>query len=159
MERYTYFDTIDRYDWPHPSEIERYFLAPKGREWFFASGNDSAVFWVRGRNEPHKQLPLGAGVDIYLYLHAHSDHGVMLNYSRWDGRTREKLAYGSRGDLSRLREWVRSLHGDLMPVGLFLPFAKAWPAVKEFLETDGELPTSIEWIASRDLPADAFPEP
>ena len=35
---------------------------------------------------------------------------------------------------------------------------KAWQAVKEFLETDGALPTSVEWVANRDLPSDTFPE-
>ena len=31
--------------------------------------------------------------------------------------------------------------------------------VKEFIENDGALPRSIEWIANRDLPSDTFPEP
>ena len=39
-----------------------------------------------------------------------------------------------------------------MPIGLFVPYETAWKAVKEFIETDGELPKSIEWIANRDLP-------
>jgi hypothetical protein len=42
---------------------------------------------------------------------------------------------------------------------LFIPFRTAWPAVREFIETDGELPTSIEWIASSDLPPETFPDP
>jgi len=44
-----------------------------------------------------------------------------------------------------------------MPIGLFIPFERAWLAVKEFLQTDGAL--SITWIAGDDLPADAFPDP
>jgi hypothetical protein len=32
-------------------------------------------------------------------------------------------------------------------------------AVKEFIETDGELSKSIEWIANKDLPPNTFPEP
>jgi hypothetical protein len=51
------------------------------------------------------------------------------------------------------------LHGDPLSVGLFVPFPVAWKAVKEFIETDGELPTSIEWIASSDLPPETFPDP
>jgi hypothetical protein len=43
-------------------------------------------------------------------------------------------------------------------IGLFVPFESAWRAVKDFIESDGELPTSIEWIASRDLPPGTFPE-
>jgi hypothetical protein len=46
-----------------------------------------------------------------------------------------------------------------LSVGLFIPFPVAWKAVKEFMETDGELPRSIEWIATGDLPAQTFPEP
>jgi hypothetical protein len=32
-------------------------------------------------------------------------------------------------------------------------------AVKEFIETDGGLPSSIEWIANNDLPPNTFPLP
>lgn len=46
-----------------------------------------------------------------------------------------------------------------MPVRLFIPFETAWKTVKEFTETEGELPKSIEWVANRDLPPGTFPEP
>ena len=46
-----------------------------------------------------------------------------------------------------------------MPIGLYIPFERAFAAVKEFIETDGELPKSIEWIANRELPPNAFPRP
>ena len=52
-----------------------------------------------------------------------------------------------------------SLHDDPYSLALFIPFEAAWKAVKEFIERDGELPKSIGWIASGDLPPDAFPEP
>jgi len=65
---------------------------------------------------------------------------------------------GSKGNLRRLREWVRSKQGTLLPVGLFILHGTAWEAVKEFMETDGELPTSIEWIANRNLPRGTFPD-
>ena len=61
--------------------------------------------------------------------------------------------------MTRLHEFVRTLHDDPMPVGLYIPFAEAWKAVKEFIETDGELPKSIEWIANKDLPPNTFPDP
>jgi Immunity protein Imm1 len=48
--------------------------------------------------------------------------------------------YSSKGDLNRLREWVVSTHDTPLPIGLFVPFETAWEAVKEFIETDGELP-------------------
>jgi hypothetical protein len=85
------------------------------------------------------------------------EHGVLLIYSKWGGGL--KQTYSSKGDFARLRERVRSMHDTVLPVGLFIPFDKAWPAVKEFIETDGKLPKSIEWIANRDLPPNTFPDP
>ena len=57
--------------------------------------------------------------------------------------------------LSGIRQ---SLHEDRLSVGLFVPFPVAWK-VKQFMETDGELPDSIEWIATKDLPPETFPVP
>ena len=54
---------------------------------------------------------------------------------------------------------MKTAHGDKMPIGLFIPFETAWKAVKEFMECDGALPKSIEWIAGGDIPDDAFPPP
>jgi hypothetical protein len=76
---------------------------------------------------------------------------------RWDGRHQKQQGFDSRGDLTRLGEFVRTLHDDRLSVGLFIPFEQAWNAVKEFIETDGALPTCIAWIASRDLPPETFP--
>lgn len=85
------------------------------------------------------------------------EHGVLLIYQKWGGGHND--AFSSKGDLRRLRDLVRTLHDDPLPVGLFITFAEAWKAVKEFIETDGELPKSIEWIANKDLPANTFPDP
>ena len=65
----------------------------------------------------------------------------------------------SRGDVSRLKKWVRTTHDDLRPVGLYIPFERAWPAIKDFMETEGELPKSIEWIKPEELPVGTFPDP
>jgi hypothetical protein len=65
----------------------------------------------------------------------------------------------SKGDLSRLSEYIRTSHNDPLPVGLFIPYAEAWKAVKEFIQTDGKLPQGIAWIANRDLPPNTFPDP
>jgi Immunity protein Imm1 len=59
--------------------------------------------------------------------------------------------------MRRWREWVKNAYDDLVPISLFIPFEKAWPAVKEFIETDGALPRSIEWIGDRDLPQGIWP--
>ncbi|MGH1420169.1 MAG: Imm1 family immunity protein, partial [Hyphomicrobiaceae bacterium] len=55
--------------------------------------------------------------------------------------------------------YVRSTHDDPLPVGLFIPFADAFKAVKEFMETEGKLPKSIDWVRDEDLPNDIFPDP
>lgn len=83
--------------------------------------------------------------------------GVLLIWQKYSGGYSE--AFPSKGDLTKLDQWVRSLHDTPLPVGLFIPFPKAWLAVKEFIETDGELPKSIEWVANKDLPAGTFPDP
>jgi hypothetical protein len=80
-----------------------------------------------------------------------------LFYHKYGGDYNE--AYTSKGDLSRLREWVRNLHNTPLPVGLFIPFERAYAAVKEFIETDGALPKSIEWVTNKDLPPGTFPDP
>jgi hypothetical protein len=54
---------------------------------------------------------------------------------------------------------IRRLHGDQLSVRLFVSFEAAWHAVKKFIDTDGELPTGIEWIAIHDLPPETFPVP
>ena len=105
-----------------------------------------------GHLEPNK-----GRIDVDLDMWGHPEHGVLLIYSKWGGGYKE--TYSSKGDLHRLREWIRSLHRTPLPVGLFIPFDKAWQAVKEFMETDGALPKSIEWIANRDLPPNTFPDP
>jgi hypothetical protein len=84
-------------------------------------------------------------------------HGVLLHYRKGGGDYKD--SFYSKGDLTRLREWVKTRHDDLFPVGLYIPFETAWKAVKEFIETDGQLPRNIEWVAGNDLPADAFPDP
>jgi hypothetical protein len=95
-------------------------------------------------------------MDIRLMMWANPDLGVLLIWSKWGGG--HEQTYPSRGDLTRLREFVRSEHDTPLPVGLFIPFEKAWSGVKEFLETDGELPKSIAWIANADLPPNTFPD-
>ncbi len=158
MIKSTYFDRFETAGWPDPIQLEPYFLALKGKEWSYHGGNDSwgldaqGLYGTEGLAERDR-------VNVHLYMIGHPGHGAVLMYDRWDGRIRKKFEYNSKGDLRRLREHVRSAHGTLLPIGLFVPFPVAWKAVKEFIETDGELPKSIEWIASRDLPRDAFPDP
>jgi hypothetical protein len=83
--------------------------------------------------------------------------GVLLIYDKWASGNKE--SYSSKGDSRRIREWVRNLHNTPLPVSLFVPFKSAWLAVKEFIETDGALPKSIEWVDNKDLPPGTFPDP
>lgn len=102
------------------------------------------------------QFPEGKGrIDIHLTMVGHVDQGVLLQYRRWGGGYRD--TFYSKGNLARLQEWVQTKDGDLMPVGLFIPPVTAWTDVKEFMERDGELPKSIEWVMDSDIPAEAFP--
>jgi hypothetical protein len=155
MKKTGYFASRDYKGWPTLRELEPYFLAPRGKQWF-GGGNDTAGLWVHGA-EGTEHLQEGKDrIDIELLMWGNPDLGVLLIYSRWDGRSH---SFSSKGDLARLHEVVRGKHRTQLPVGLFIPFEAAWKAVKEFIETDGRLPTSIEWIANEDLPANTFPLP
>ena len=125
--------------------------------WFFETRNDSAFLKAEGVDRTEHLEANKGRIDVDLDMWGHPNLGVLLIYSKWGGGL--KLNYSSKGDLRRLREWVRSTHDTPLPVGLFIPFEQAWKAVKEFIETDGQLPKSIEWIANRDLPPNTFPDP
>ncbi len=157
MIKSAYFASEHIDGWPRPEDIERYFLAAPGQEWFYQGGNDTAGFDAEGV-EGTEHLELGKGlIIIRLSLWGHPEHGVFLIWSTWGGGYKE--TYSSKGNLERLREWAHTLHGDLLPVGLFVPFPTAWKAAKEFLENEGARPTSIEWIANKDLPPGTFHDP
>jgi Immunity protein Imm1 len=155
MRKRTYFDEFIGYYWPEPRDLERYFLAPPGqhfRPWdgcwgLKATGVDGT-----------EHLPADNGcINLDLTMLGSPDRGVLLHYHKWGRGVAE--SYYSKGNLGRLQEWLKTKDGDLMPIGLFIPFEVAWKAVKEFIERDGALPTSIAWVAGRDLPASAFPDP
>ncbi len=157
MRKRAYFASRNTEGWPAPAEIERYFLAPPGEEWFYTGRNDSGSFTAEGVDGTD-HLSLGQGrIDIRLALSGNPDHGVLLVWSKKGGGNNQ--TYTSKGNLARLREFVRTLQDTPLPVGLFVPFDRAWVAVREFLENDGALPKGIEWIADEDLPPNTFPGP
>jgi hypothetical protein len=149
-----YFDRFMGSGWPNPSELRPYFFDPSLRDWRAATTNDS---W--GLNATKVDPRELAGCDeiseLWLTLVGNPFHGVFFNYQRVGARGGK--AYYSKGDLRRLREWVETKDGDLLPVGLFIPFDVAWRAVKEYIERDGALPSCIEWLASGVLPPNTFP--
>jgi hypothetical protein len=155
MEKTAYFASRHYKGWPDPDELRPYFLAPPGRQWFDGR-NDTAGFWGRGADGTEHLQEGKDRIDIELLLWGNPDLGVLLMHSRWERRSN---SFTSKGDLTRLREIVRAKHGTQLPIGLFIPFEEAWKAVKEFIETDGKLPASIEWVRNHDLPPNTFPPP
>jgi hypothetical protein len=151
------FGDFREFIWPAPERLKRYFFAPPGKEWLQDDQNDGAIFMDQAAYGTD-DLPIGSGrVQIDLQLWGKPHLGVLLVYSRLGGKYADM--FSSKGDMTRIRQWVRSTHGGPLPIGLFIPFAPAYQAVKEFIETDGALPKSIEWIANKDLPPNTFPEP
>lgn len=157
MRKDIYFDRKFGPGWPPLVELEPYFLAPKGKEWFYTGGNDTAGLTLEGV-EGTEHLPEGKGrIDIRLSMWGNPALGVLMIYEKVGGGHLE--VYSSKGDMRRMREWVRSLHDTPLPVGLFVPFNRAWLAVKEFMETEGSLPKTVEWIKGSELPPGTFPDP
>jgi hypothetical protein len=155
MMKTGYFDTYDGPGWPESKWLERYFVTARGQRDFFAEGNDSWLLTAQGV-EGTADLPARKGrLDVELHVIGHPDLGVILLW-RKTGRAPAEAFY-SKGDVSRLLQWVKDMNGYLKPVGLFISFEAGWPAVNEFLQRNGALPKSIEWIASSELPQGVFP--
>jgi hypothetical protein len=154
MRKLTHFGSLPREGWPKPKDMEPYFLGPPGQRWNF---EDQDCWGLTAEGvDGTEHLPQYKGrIDIRLTMVGNPERGVLLQY-RKVGRGQ---VYYSKQDLKRLKEWVMTHDGDLMPIGLFVPFERAWAAVKEFIEKDGALPKSIAWIADRDVPDYAFPDP
>jgi hypothetical protein len=157
MRKRVYFDAFDGSGWPPPSQLQHYFLSSAGRRQAFDTDNDSWGLSVEGADGTEHLPATGGRIDIDLTILGNPDYGVLLHYRKWGGASKE--TYYAKGDLKRLREWVKTIHGDIMPIGLYIPFEKAWTAVKEFMERDGALPDGIAWVADEDVPEEAFPDP
>lgn len=157
MKKRSNFDRFTGSGWPQTEELEHFFLTSKDKRWSFMDGNDNWGFSAQGLEGTGHLEEFKDRIDVHLSMWGHRDLGVLLFYHRWGGG--KAGAWASKGDLSRLKEWVRTLQEDLMPIGLYIPFEQAWKAVKEFIETDGQLPKSIEWINANDLPEGTFPLP
>lgn len=157
MRKRTYFDRFKSQGWPEPREFEPFFLSAPEKCWSYLSGNDNWSLSGKGADGT-ENLQEGQGrIDIQLEMWGNPRLGVLIIYSKLGGGYRD--VFTSKGDLSRLGELVRGLHDTPLPVGLFIPFDQGWKAVKEFIETDGALPKSIEWVSNHDLPPNTFPDP
>jgi Immunity protein Imm1 len=156
MEKWAGFDTYWGPGWPDEKWLEPFFLTPAGRRSFRERGCDSASLTGRGLYGTQSR-DRDSSVKAVLGIYFNPELGVLLDYRKSGGGVDE--TYESKGDMNRLWEWVVSTHGTSLPVGLFIPFEKAWQAVKEFMRTDGELPRCIEWIRDTDLPPGTWPDP
>jgi hypothetical protein len=157
MKKRSLFAADLRDDWPAPQEIERYFLGPPEQRWFSRTDAEGAGFFADGVDGTDQLKPNAGRTNISLHLRVHPKWGALLQWSK--RRKGLDETYYSKGDLSRLREYCYVGQSGPLPVGLFIPLEVAWVAVKEFLESDGALPTRIQWAAVRDLPPDTFPDP
>lgn len=135
--------------WPSPDELKKYFAA--GGKLWASRGYDNWALRAEGLYGT-AILPRSDAVTVDLRMMGSPDHGVTLDFARWHGRIRRLDRYCSVGDLSRLWRFTVSLQGDPYSLGLFIPFEEAFTAVKEFIESDGELPTSIGWVSGKDFP-------
>jgi hypothetical protein len=123
MRRCAYLDLRRGNGWPRPEELEPYSLSPPGQCWAFKSGNDNAGLAAEGVDGTEDLDPNDGRIDVDLDMWGHPDRRVLLMYSKWGGGVKEMCS--SKGDLRRLREWVHSKQGTLLPVGLFIPHGTA----------------------------------
>jgi hypothetical protein len=146
MRKDSNFEEFHGPGWPEPRQLERYFLGPPEQRWPIEDSGDCYGFNALGV-EGTEHLPEGKGrIDIRLTLAGNRYHGVLFYYRKYGGGN--AISLYSKGNLKRLREWVETIDGDKLSVGLFIPLETAWKALKEFLERDGALPECIEWIPS-----------
>ena len=78
-------------------------------------GNDNAGLVAEGVDGTEDLDSNDGRIDVDLDMWGHPELGVLLVYSKWGGGA--KQMYSSKGDLTRLRDWVRSQHGTPLPVG------------------------------------------
>jgi len=155
VRKENYFHDFDGPGWPAADELKKYFSAEL---WVSSGRNDHWALRAEGLRGT-QALSRNDSVNVELGMVGSPDHGVLLQYVKWDGRIQHRDCYLSKGDLSRLGRFMYNLHDDPYSLALFIPFEQAFKAVKQFIETDGELPNCIEWVAARDLPPDTFPDP
>lgn len=153
MQKWTYFDERSREGWPELNWLEPYFLTDAGRRKAFGD-QESWGLTIYGLDGTGHMLPMKGRIDLHLSIQGDLKHGVMLCHFKTGARFREH--WFSKGNQARWQEWVEIRQQDQISTALFISFEKAWLAVKEFIERDGELPKAIEWIVEADLPEFAF---
>lgn len=154
MQKKSYFASEHRNFWPPLEQLKPYFIPISGPPGFTVGGNDTGGFRLEGVDGTENFEPGKGRIDISLQLTGHPNYGVFLFYRKTRGPM-----YSSKGDLTKMKTYVRTEHYDLLTQAFFIPFDQAWLAVKEFIETDGQLPKSIEWVNMKDVEGEPFPDP
>jgi hypothetical protein len=149
MRKSCSFHDFCGHGWPSADELKKYFSA--GGKLWASRDNDSWSLRAEGLYGT-AILPRSDAVTVDLRMTGCPEHGVTLDFARWHGRIRRLHRYCSVGDLRRLGQFMYSLQGEPYSLGLFIPFEEAFGAVKEFIESDGELPASIRWISGEGFP-------
>jgi len=103
-------------------------------------GNDSWALRAEGLCGT-AVLPRPDAVTVDLRMTGSPTIAVTLDFARWHGRLRRLDRYCSEGDLRRLGRFMYSLTGRPVFARTVHSFREAFEAVKEFIESDGELPT------------------
>lgn len=158
IQKSAYFDEHWGDGWPSLENIKYRLIDVSGRSKFFEKGLDGGSFFIETSGSAERAQRDGAVFKAGLYVHMHPLHGVKLQHSMSSNRI-SRTSHHSKGDFSRLRDFVRSFHDTPLSLGLFIPFEPGWRAVEEFIRTEGKLPTAISWLADDDLPPETFPLP
>ena len=122
---------------PDLEQLEQLVLNPDGPGWQFSQ---AGIDYFLGDGRMHHLIVLGHP-ELGYYLQFLGPKGCFGPEDIW-------LALGNRFRLSEVvcrDDWEAS-------VGLFVPRAAAWEAIRHFCMTGGRSP-AIEWISHRDVPA------
>ncbi len=68
MRKRVHFDKFWGNGWPDLTELQPYFLAPAGQQWFGAGGNDGASLSLEGVDNTEHLLPGEGRVVIDLMM-------------------------------------------------------------------------------------------
>jgi hypothetical protein len=147
MKKRAYFLDHRGNDWPDFSVWRQYFLSQDQRR-FMAGTNEGNLTIEDIDGTDH--LESEGRVSVQLVFSCKPNLGVQFMYSRL-GRNQGQT-YFSKGDLRRLWEFAASDHGASLPVGFFVPFEMGLKVVESFDETNGKLPTCVEWVSEYDIP-------
>lgn len=155
MRRIAYLDRELGDGWPEPEAWRPYFRAMKDIL-SLKGGNTQGVLIIEGVDGTG-HLERGDRVDVTLVFHCKTGFGVQFYYKRYGAGSGQM--YYSKGDMGRLWQFAKNEYGSPLPMAFFVSTEMASEVIRSFDESNGKLPTSIEWIADVALPPGFWPEP